>query len=110
MAIAHKFLICIVFAFYFTSTSCFSFRLKVIQKASPRTDDFDFDPRVSPHSYGTTASTEDSVGIIIVDHGSRRDSANLALLELVKTYKTRTGRRIVEAAHMELAAPTIKEV
>jgi len=70
----------------------------------------DFDPRVSPHSYGSSASaTEEIVGVIIVDHGSKRDAANKQLTDVVEAVKARTGRKIVEAAHMEICSPSLKD-
>ncbi|XP_072984823.1 sirohydrochlorin ferrochelatase, chloroplastic isoform X1 [Typha latifolia] len=39
-------------------------------------------------------------GVIIVDHGSRRQESNLMLNEYVAMFKSRTGYRIVEPAHM----------
>ena len=47
------------------------------------------------------------VGIIIVDHGSKKAEANNMLIELVKKYKGYSNINIVEAAHMELAEPSI---
>jgi sirohydrochlorin ferrochelatase len=50
-----------------------------------------------------------STGIIIVDHGSRRDESNRMLEELSAIFSERFKERfgIVEAAHMELAEPSI---
>lgn len=50
-----------------------------------------------------------TVGVIIVDHGSRVDTANQMLIDLVARYKKANTRvRIVEAAHMEMCEPSIK--
>lgn len=46
-------------------------------------------------------------GIIIVDHGSRRDDANEMLLEFVQLFASHTSYRIIEPAHMELAEPSV---
>ena len=46
-------------------------------------------------------------GLIVVDHGSRREESNNALLELVEQYRSRSPFKIVEPAHMELAEPSI---
>jgi sirohydrochlorin ferrochelatase len=48
-------------------------------------------------------------GIIIVDHGSRRDESNLMLEEVARLFAERFSERyeIVEPAHMELAEPSI---
>ncbi|KAK7381412.1 hypothetical protein VNO78_34084 [Psophocarpus tetragonolobus] len=48
-------------------------------------------------------------GVIIVDHGSRREESNLMLNEFVEMFKHRTGYEIVEPAHMELAEPSIRD-
>ncbi|GKA46334.1 sirohydrochlorin ferrochelatase, chloroplastic [Tanacetum coccineum] len=48
-------------------------------------------------------------GVIIVDHGSRRKESNFMLNEFVTMFVEKTGYPIVEAAHMELAEPSIKD-
>ena len=48
------------------------------------------------------------LGIIIVDHGSRRDESNAMLLDVVEMFRRVTGYAIVEPAHMELAEPSIQ--
>lgn len=45
--------------------------------------------------------------IIIVDHGSRKKEANDMLFGLASVYKSYAKADIVEAAHMELAEPSI---
>jgi sirohydrochlorin ferrochelatase len=47
------------------------------------------------------------VGVVVVDHGSRRAESNDLLLEVVKMFRNATGLDIVEPAHMELAEPSI---
>lgn len=47
------------------------------------------------------------VGIVVVDHGSRREESNQLLERVVLEFKQRLGFPIVEPAHMELAAPSI---
>jgi sirohydrochlorin ferrochelatase len=47
------------------------------------------------------------LGIILVDHGSRRDESNHMLLDVVRDFTAATGFSIVEPAHMELAEPSI---
>ncbi|MEM0914304.1 MAG: CbiX/SirB N-terminal domain-containing protein [Planctomycetota bacterium] len=55
----------------------------------------------------TEAVDLDSTGMVIVDHGSRRQASN-AMLERFVEQLEGTGRYpIVEAAHMELAEPSI---
>ncbi|CAM9246328.1 unnamed protein product [Heterosigma akashiwo] len=53
--------------------------------------------------------TNEAIGIIIVDHGSKRPAANEMLNEVVHRYKEYSGRSLVEAAHMEIAEPSICE-
>lgn len=52
---------------------------------------------------------EIDTGIILVDHGSKHDEANAMLLDVIRVFREVTGARIVEAAHMELADPTIAQ-
>jgi sirohydrochlorin ferrochelatase len=47
------------------------------------------------------------LGIILVDHGSRRDESNAMLLDVVRDFQSSSGFAIVEPAHMELAEPSI---
>lgn len=49
------------------------------------------------------------IGVILVDHGSKRDEANAMLDEVARRFQEATGAAIVEPAHMELAEPTIAE-
>ena len=51
----------------------------------------------------------DHFGLVIVDHGSRRQESNEMLLQLVHDFKKRSPFAIVEPAHMELAAPSISD-
>lgn len=46
-------------------------------------------------------------GVIIVDHGSRREESNAMLERFVELFAQATHYRIVEPAHMELAEPSI---
>ena len=57
---------------------------------------------------GSGATTRKS-GIVIVDHGSRRDESNAMLEEVARLFGERFRERfeIVEPAHMELAEPSI---
>jgi len=48
-----------------------------------------------------------STAVVIVDHGSRRASSNEMLEELVARFAAESPGAIVEAAHMELAEPSI---
>lgn len=51
-----------------------------------------------------------SVGVVIVDHGSRRREANEMLVQIVQRFASGPAGKvypIVEPAHMELAEPSI---
>jgi sirohydrochlorin ferrochelatase len=47
------------------------------------------------------------LGVILVDHGSRREESNALLLDVVRDFAANSGYEIVEPAHMELAEPSI---
>lgn len=47
------------------------------------------------------------VGVVVVDHGSRRAESNELLHEVVALFERVSGMPIVEPAHMELAEPSI---
>jgi len=55
----------------------------------------------------TALSNEPKLGIVLVDHGSRRDESNAMLLDVVQNFAAATGLPIIEPAHMELAEPSI---
>ncbi len=48
-----------------------------------------------------------TIGVIVVDHGSRRDASNALLLRVAELFQQQSGVAIVEPAHMELAEPSI---
>ena len=48
-----------------------------------------------------------TVGVIVVDHGSRRAASNDMLLDVVEMFRRNSDWSIVEPAHMELAEPSI---
>jgi sirohydrochlorin ferrochelatase len=48
-----------------------------------------------------------TIGVVIVDHGSRRAESNQMLLDVVARFAAESGYAIVEAAHMELAEPSL---
>ncbi|MDE0938432.1 MAG: hypothetical protein OSA43_00600 [Pirellulales bacterium] len=52
-------------------------------------------------------SDTEKIGVIIVDHGSRREESNQMHLEIVDVFRNTSSYAIVEAAHMELAEPSI---
>jgi sirohydrochlorin ferrochelatase len=51
----------------------------------------------------------EKIGVIIVDHGSRREESNLMLEEVASLFGKRFRQRyeIVEPAHMEISEPSI---
>lgn len=51
----------------------------------------------------------ENLGVVVVDHGSRRAASNFALLQVVDVFRASTPYRLVEPAHMELAEPTIEQ-
>ncbi len=57
----------------------------------------------------TRAQLSADVGIVLVDHGSRRDEANAMMHHVAALFKAVSGMPIVEPAHMELAEPTVEQ-
>lgn len=47
--------------------------------------------------------------IVLVDHGSREATANAVVEDVAAALRARLGGRIVEVAHLELAAPGLAE-
>ncbi len=94
---------------------------------SDQSDDIDvpFDPLLSPHLYpkGTSAGPikkqkksstnqqqqqQQKIGILLIDHGSRRPQSNSHLETLASYYQQKApSNYIVKAAHMEIAKPSI---
>ena len=58
-------------------------------------------------SLAMESGDSERVGVIIVDHGSRKTESNKRLEQLVASYKTLSQLPVVEAAHMELCEPCI---
>ena len=54
-------------------------------------------------------SSNHVLGLIVVDHGSRKSAANDMLLDVAVMFKRVSNCAIVEPAHMELAEPTIEQ-
>lgn len=50
---------------------------------------------------------KEKIGVIVVDHGSRRQESNALLLDVVQVFQQHSGYSIVEPAHMELAKPSL---
>ena len=77
-----------------------------------------FDPTISPHAYSQGAPstivgdeeilTKKRVGILLIDHGSKKQASNDRLDELARIYQQNVESNvIVKAAHMEIAEPSI---
>lgn len=49
----------------------------------------------------------ENLGVVVVDHGSRRAASNELLDEVVAMFRRVSGLPLVEPAHMELAEPSI---
>ena len=47
------------------------------------------------------------VGLVVVDHGSKKAAANEMLVDVAMMFKRVSGMGIVEPAHMEIAEPSI---
>ncbi|KAG2426636.1 hypothetical protein HXX76_012950 [Chlamydomonas incerta] len=58
---------------------------------------------------GAGAGSAGTVGVVIVDHGSRKRASNDMLHEFGALYGQLTGTGLVEVAHMEIAEPTIAQ-
>ncbi|MBT6120569.1 hypothetical protein HOH45_03780 [bacterium] len=52
---------------------------------------------------------KEKIGLLIIDHGSRKREANHMLFELVKLVRSMKPDLIIYGAHMELAVPTIED-
>jgi sirohydrochlorin ferrochelatase len=64
----------------------------------------------TPISALPTTSTDpatERIGLVVVDHGSRRSESNDMLLKMVEMVREAVPYPIVEPAHMELAEPSI---
>lgn len=59
------------------------------------------------HSHVESPEALRTTGVIIVDHGSRRDASNRMLEHFVEQFSAFSPYEIIEAAHMELSEPSI---
>ena len=55
----------------------------------------------------TLGCSVDDLGVMIVDHGSRREESNHALLRVMEMFQREASFARVRPAHMELAEPSI---
>jgi hypothetical protein len=99
-----------------------SIEYQAISVSSSRVPEDDvFDPTLSPHSYPNgidNGAMEErrrgKLGILLIDHGSKREASNNHLHNLAKIYQhninqdeDREEEKVVRGAHMEIAAPSI---
>lgn len=66
-----------------------------------------FNDRFGSGIWRDAACPDAGIGLVIVDHGSRREESNQLLERLAATFQAVSGLPIVEPAHMELAEPSI---
>lgn len=59
--------------------------------------------------HATVNFSDPELAVILVDHGSTFHAANAMLEEVAQAFRERSGAGIVEAAHMELAEPSIAQ-
>lgn len=55
------------------------------------------------------SSKASKVGVVVVDHGSRKRESNETLQKVVDLLKQNSSWTNVHAAHMEIAAPSISD-
>ena len=67
----------------------------------------DFKPELIQGGIPEIQADFSQVGILVIDHGSRKNASNQLLTELVARFRARSEYTIVEAAHMEIAAPSL---
>jgi sirohydrochlorin ferrochelatase len=64
-------------------------------------------PELNAATLTTLGVAAEAVGVVVVDHGSRRAESNDLLLRVAAMFQQSTGLPIVEPAHMELAEPSL---
>eukprot|EP00540_Astrosyne_radiata_P021866 CAMPEP_0116834524 /NCGR_PEP_ID=MMETSP0418-20121206/7037_1 /TAXON_ID=1158023 /ORGANISM="Astrosyne radiata, Strain 13vi08-1A" /LENGTH=146 /DNA_ID=CAMNT_0004464089 /DNA_START=214 /DNA_END=655 /DNA_ORIENTATION=- len=68
--------------------------------------------RIETATRGKEPTKKKKVGVLLMDHGSRNKASNLRLHELARLYQDSMGNDesfVVQAAHMELAEPSIPQ-
>jgi hypothetical protein len=90
-----------------------------VSRSGLRTSHDDFDPTLSPHSYpdgvdaGAVLEQQGKLGILLIDHGSKREASNEHLHYLAQIYQCQHNEgkdgedAVVRGAHMEIATPSI---
>ncbi len=53
------------------------------------------------------SANRECIGVVIVDHGSRKEESNRRLVDVVKWFEQATDYKIVEPAHLEILEPSI---
>ena len=105
-----------------TSSASGSISISEEEYVETRNKVVDFDPLISPHSYakGTDQGPvavqsksniiqKQTVGVLLIDHGSKRSTSNQRLEKLRDIYQDRSPDHYsVKAAHMEIAEPSIQ--
>jgi len=66
-------------------------------------------PLKLPAALQAALTSGPKLGIVIIDHGSRRQESNLLLEEVARHFQQAAGDAIVEPAHMELAEPSLDQ-
>lgn len=56
---------------------------------------------------GSGQGSQRKVGVVLVDHGSKKKASNDMLEAFAELYKATSGRDLVEVAHMEIVEPSI---
>ncbi len=65
------------------------------------------EPTPEPDGTIPCSPVSESLGIVIVDHGSRRPEANQRHEDFVREWAEQSMHLVVEPAHMELAEPSV---
>eukprot|EP00890_Picochlorum_soloecismus_P006766 jgi/Picsp_1/914/NSC_04399-R1_sirohydrochlorin ferrochelatase len=75
-----------------------------------------YDDDLSKNEKGNESNARTTIGIVVVDHGSKRESSNVMLDSFVQLYKGMLGEEkiemnivAIEKAHMEIASPSVKD-
>ena len=93
---------------FFSSILFFTASFQLISFSSNKKKKIEIANRYSFEISLSNKSNDNKVGLIIVDHGSRKDEANRRVVNLAEKYVTFGSFDIVEPAHMELAEPSIE--
>ncbi len=67
-----------------------------------------YNPTVIQGTAPSAQQAPTSIGIVIIDHGSRREESNALFSEMVSWFRANSEFTIVEEAHMEIATPDLQ--